>query len=130
MMKKMIVALMIMVTTAASAATVSAASTELNVVTYESCDLTTEILCTRAERHEIIIEKIVGVCLDDEGNGQILNAWDDDYDYISYASAPDIREGDVVMTLLTYNPDTNWDDDVIERCDFVIDAGVEIGEEE
>ena len=128
MMKKMIVALictMFMVAT-----TVSAAATELNVVTYESCDLTTEILCTRAERHEIIIEKIIGVCLDDEGNGQILNPWDEDHDYISYASAPDIREGDVVMTLLTYNPDTNWDDDVIERCDFVIDAGVEVGEEE
>ncbi len=111
--------------------TVSAATeTEMQVNTYESCDLTLEILTTRAERHEIIIEKIIGVCLDDKGNGQILNAWDDDYDYISYASAPDIREGDVVMTLLTYNPDTNWDDDVIERCDFVIDVGVEVGEEE
>lgn len=128
-MKKMIAALVFMATVAVSAATVSA-ETGLNVVTYESCDLTLEILTTRAERHEIIIEKIIGVCLDDEGNGQILNAWDDDHDYISYASAPDIREGDVVMTLLTYNPDTNWDDDVIERCDFVIDAGVEVGEEE
>ena len=108
------------------ATTVSAAT----VVTYESCDLTPEILRTRAERHEVIIEKIIGVCLDDEGNGQILNPWDEDHDFISYASIPSVREGDVVMTLLTYNPDTNWDDDVIERCDFVIDAGVEVGEEE
>ena len=37
------------------------------------------------------------------------------HDFISYASVSGIRE---------------WDDDVIERCDFVIDAGVEVGEEE
>lgn len=123
MMKKIIAALCIMFVVVT---TVSAAAAEL----YESCDLTPEILRTRAERHEIIIEKIIGVCLDDEGNGQILNPWDEDHDYISYASAPGIREGDVVMTLLTYNPDTNWDDDVIERRDFVIDPGVEVGEEE
>lgn len=35
------------------------------------------------------------------------------HDFISYASVSGIR-----------------DDDVIERCDFVIDPGVEVGEEE
>lgn len=78
MMKKIIAALCIMFVVVT---TVSAAAAEL----YESCDLTLETLTTRAERHEIIIEKIIGVCLDD---------------------------------------------DVIERRDFVIDPGVEVGEEE
>ena len=29
------------------------------------------------------------------------------------------RKGDVIVTYCVYNPYTNWDDDVIERWDFI-----------
>lgn len=84
--------------------------------------------CDRTELNHVVIEKIIGVCLDSEGNGQILNTRNTDFNYIHYGN--DIQPGDVVMSLLTYNPDTNYDDDIISREDFVIDAGVEVGIEE
>ena len=39
--------------------------------------------------------------------------------YISYASVADAEIGDVIVTYCVYNPYTNWDDDVIERLDFI-----------
>ena len=83
---------------------------------------------SRTELDHVVIEKVIGVCLDAEGNGQILNTRNSEFNYIHYGN--DIQPGDVVMTLLTYNPDTNYDDDIISREDFVIDAGVEVGIEE
>lgn len=85
--------------------------------------------CDRRELDHVVIEKVIGVCLDSEGNGQILNTRNTEFNYIYYGN-DDIQHGDVVMTLLTYNPDTNYDDDIVSREDFVIDAGVEVGEEE
>lgn len=85
--------------------------------------------CDRRELDHVVIEKIIGVCLDSEGNGQILNTRNTEFNYIYYGN-DDIQPGDVVMSLLTYNPDTNYDDDIVSREDFVIDAGVEVGEEE
>jgi hypothetical protein len=85
--------------------------------------------CDRRELDHVVIEKVIGVCLDSEGNGQILNTRNTEFNYIYYGN-DDIQPGDVVMSLLTYNPDTNYDDDIVSREDFVIDAGVEVGEEE
>lgn len=99
-----------------------------DAVIYEPDELTTEFLCNRTDYDFVIIEKIIGVCLDSEGNGQILNTRNTEFNYIHYGN--DIQPGDVVMSLLTYNPDTNYDDDIISREDFVIDAGVEVGIEE
>ena len=66
--------------------------------------------------------------LDEKGNGKIINTRSD-HDYISYRRTRGVHPNDIVLTLCVYNPDTSFEDDIIERLDFVIDGGVEIGEE-
>lgn len=119
MFKKIISAV---ITTAILVTPIHAAVTEPQIFIYETCDLTAEILESRVINHDIIIERCVGVCLDDEGNGMILNA---EHNYISYRHSHGVCEGDVVLSLFTYNPDTDYVDDIIDRMDFVIDAGIE-----
>ena len=86
---------------------------------YDCSQLTTEILETRGD--DLIIEKIIGVCLDSKGNGQILNSADPNYDYISYRGVPGVHKGDVIMTLCIYNPGNGYVDDVADRFDYIID---------
>ena len=86
---------------------------------FWSEDLTTEIL---ENRHDaLIIEKVIGVVIDENGNGEVLNPVDPDFNYISYASVSGVTTGDVVMTLFVYNPATDAVDDIIDRVDFIID---------
>ena len=87
---------------------------------YDCSQLTREILETRGD--DLIIEKIIGICLDSKGNGQILNSADPDYDYISYRGVKGVHKGDVVMTLCIYNPGNGYTDDVADRFDYVIDV--------
>lgn len=82
-------------------------------------DLTLEMLTTRKEKNVMYIEKIVGVVTDDNGNGEVLNPPKDGGYYISYDRVEDARKGDYIVTYCVYNPYTNWDDDVIERWDFI-----------
>lgn len=82
-------------------------------------NLTEEMLTTRAERNVMYIERIVGKVTDDEKNGKILNPPVNSGYYISYASIEDARKGDLVITYCVYNPFSNYDDDVIERWDFM-----------
>ena len=84
-------------------------------------DLTLEMITTRCaeEKHIMYIEKVVGIVADDEGNGIILNNPEDCGYYISYRSVKGARKGDLIITYCVYNPYTNWDDDVIERWDFI-----------
>lgn len=78
---------------------------------YDSSELTEDILANR--QGKLIIEKCVGTVTDDEKNGNL-----EDGSYISYESV-DCTKGDIIVTYLIYNPDTNYTDDVIERFDFV-----------
>ena len=118
----------VLAATSILAANVTSASKETgfnvpNVTVYDSADLTADILTSRSENHDIVIEKVIGLCLDNQGNGRILNAENPDYDYISYReTAGVIMEGDVVLTLLVYNPDNGYCDDVVNRLDFIIDS--------
>ena len=114
-MKKLIALAIATITLACTATTVTATEVKL----YDSKDLTLEILQNRVENNDIIIETVIGVCLDEEGNGMILNPIDEDHTYIAYDN--DVCKGDTVLSIFIYNPDTSWDDDVIERCDFIID---------
>ena len=82
-------------------------------------DLTEEMLTTRADHNVMYIERIYGIVTDNEKNGKVLNPPEDGGYYISYASVADARKGDIIVTYCVYNPYSNWDDDVIERWDFI-----------
>lgn len=89
------------------------------VQVYDSADLTFEMLQNR--KGKIIIEKCIGMVTDDKGNGRLLNCKNPDYNYISYKSVENANIGDVIATYFVYNPDTNIEDDIIERFDLIID---------
>lgn len=82
-------------------------------------DLTEEMLTTRKEDNIMYIERIIGVVTDDEKNGKILNPPMNGGCYINYTSVDGARKGDYIVTYCVYNPYSNYDDDVIERWDFV-----------
>ena len=82
-------------------------------------DLTEEMLTTRADHNIMYIERIIGKVTDNAKNGKVLNPPVDGGYYISYASVEDAEIGDTIITYCVYNPYTNWDDDVIERWDFI-----------
>lgn len=82
-------------------------------------DLTEEMLTTRTERNIMYIERIIGKVTDNEKNGIVLNPPEDGGYYISYASVKGARKGDTIVTYCVYNPFSNYDDDVIERWDFI-----------
>lgn len=86
------------------------------------CDKLTEKMLTHrsSKKHHIMyIERIIGKVIDNKKNGKVLNPPVDGGYYISYASVKGARKGDVIITYCVYNPYTNWDDDVIERWDFI-----------
>lgn len=76
----------------------------------------------------IVVEMVLGICCDEEGNGCVLNttSW---YDYISYAETDEKtgerlfswnEPGDIVMTFLVYKRD-NYEDDC-DRYDYLLDT--------
>ena len=84
-------------------------------------DLTEKMLLHRSnkKRHIMYIERIIGKVTDNKGNGKVLNPPKDGGYYISYASVKGARKGDLIITYCVYNPFSNYDDDVIERWDFI-----------
>ena len=63
---------------------------------------------------KIIIEVIEGTVLDSEGNGIDTCGY-----YVKYDTKK-FSEGDKVQTVLIYNPDTNYIDDILYRIDTLI----------
>lgn len=97
---------------------------EGEVVIYDSDDLTLEMLESR--NGKVIIERCYGVVIDAEnGDGKVLNPYDEDFDYISYSRCEGVREGTLMMTYLVYDPDTNYFDDIMERYDCVVSHKLE-----
>lgn len=86
---------------------------------YDSSELTLEMLQNR--NGKIIIEKCIGMVTSSEGDGKVLNYTNPDYYYINYSDVENIREGTIVLTYFIYNPDTNYEDDILERFDYIID---------
>jgi len=84
---------------------------------YYTDKLTGDILRNRGD--DIIVERIIGKVIDNKGNGKVLGV--EDYDYISYNGVKGIRKGDTVMTVCIYAPNSNGEDDIIERFDYIID---------
>lgn len=87
---------------------------------YDSSELTADILENR--NGILVIERCIGLVIDgNEGDGIVLNAYDEDYNYISYRRVPnEIRDGTIFLSYMVYNPDNNYIDDIMERYDFVI----------
>lgn len=93
---------------------------DLDIVNiYDTDELTGEMLENR--NGSIIIEKTIGIVLNDEGDGKILNTDDDYYNYINYSRVEGAKEGDIILTYCVYNPDTNYVDDILLRFDYIID---------
>ena len=88
-------------------------------------DLTEKMLTHRSNKkhHIMYIERIVGRVTDNKKNGKVLNPPKDGGYYISYASVKGARKGDLIITYCVYNPYSNYDDDVIERWDFIEQEG-------
>ena len=84
-------------------------------------DLTEKMLTHRSSKkhHIMYIERIIGKVTDNEKNGTVLNPPVDGGYYISYASVKGARKGDLIITYCVYNPYSNYDDDIIERWDFI-----------
>lgn len=84
-------------------------------------DLTEKMLTHRSSKkhHIMYIERIIGKVTDNKKNGKVLNPPKDGGYYISYASVKNARKGDLIVTYCVYNPYSNYDDDVIERWDFI-----------
>lgn len=100
---------------------------------YNSADLTAERLENR--NGDLIIEKLYGIVIDEEGNGKILEGQQDfikahsrqyeniDFNnyYISYKRVAGVKQGDIILTYCIYNPDSNYSDDIIARFDYIMD---------
>lgn len=88
---------------------------------YRSYELTNEILTNR--KGEIIVEVVIGKCINSEsGDGVELGKENDYYNYISYKNVGGVKTNDIVCSYMIYNPDNNYEDDIIERYDFIIDS--------
>lgn len=86
------------------------------------CDKLTENMLTHRsnkKRHIMYIERIYGIVTDNKKNGKIINPPKYGGYYISYTSVKGARKGDTIITYCVYNPYSNYDDDVIERWDFI-----------
>ena len=88
---------------------------ELMVI--DNSQITEEMLISR--NGKLIIDKVIGKCINDEGDGTVLNNRVDD-EYISYRKCKDIKKNDIVVTYLIYNPDSAFIDDILYRFDYVV----------
>ena len=100
---------------------------------YDAVDLTEEMLINR--NGDLIIERVYGLVVDEEGNGRVLMTHEDiekahnrDYNgiaeynyYISYKGTPRVEKGDIMLSYFVYNPDSNYSDDTIARFDYIMD---------
>ena len=96
------------------------------IVFRDSDEISLDFLENRSG--EVIVERCYGMAVNKNGDGKVLNAYDEDYDYISYRRCLEneqIREGTLMVTYLIYNPDTTYCDDIIERYDCVVSHGME-----
>lgn len=85
---------------------------------YSPKELTYEILAGRAG--DLVVERIEGFCFDDSGHGKVFNNGESNCCYISYAGAENVKAGDFVVTYCLYNPENDYEDDIIARYDYVV----------
>ena len=89
---------------------------------YQPDEITPKMLHDRAEHHRVIVERLIGIVTSKDGDGKILNTSDTEHDYISYKDISlNYNVGTVMLTYLLYNPDTSYEDDILERYDYILD---------
>lgn len=66
---------------------------------------------------KLVVERAIGVVLDEDGNGKIINCQYCPDCYIHYNCG---SVGDVIESYLVYNPDTDYYDDIMDRYDYII----------
>lgn len=94
---------------------------------YDSHNVTGGMLANRTKSEKIIIERVIAIITNRnrEGDAKVLNT-NGDYNYISYYGTDlDYTTGTIMITYLMYNPKTDYEDDIIERYDFVLDRNYE-----
>lgn len=94
---------------------------------YDSRNVTGGMLANRTKSEKIIIERVIAMITnaDREGDATVLNT-NGDYTYISYYGTDlDYTTGTIMITYLMYNPETDYEDDIIERYDYVLDRNFE-----
>ena len=89
-----------------------------NAVIIDAEDLTCDRLVNRTP-DEVIVARIVGECLDDNGNGKLVND-ESEYNYISYRDVEGVQPGDIVVTYEVYDRFGNGEDDIVERYDMIV----------
>ena len=68
----------------------------------------------------VFVERLIGKVIDDNGNGKVLNTAEiTEYDYINYSTCK-ANKGDIIVTYCLYNPESNGEDDIIARWDYII----------
>lgn len=85
-----------------------------------SYDLTIEELQSR--NGKLIIEVVIGQ-VDNFVTGAGHQLDNPDY-YISYANMNGISNGNIICTYFIYNPENNYEDDIMYRYDYIIDAQI------
>ena len=85
-----------------------------------SYDLTIEELQSR--NGKLIIEVVIGQ-VDNFVTGAGHQLDNPDY-YISYKGVEGIANGNIICTYFIYNPENNYEDDIMYRYDYIIDAQI------
>lgn len=85
---------------------------------WDSAEISEDIIANR--NGKMIIERVIGIVLNDAGDGIALNTADPEFNYINYECVRNYRSGDIVITYMYYNPENNYTDDIIYRSDWVI----------
>ena len=97
-----------------------------NFKIVDASEVTYDMLWNRMETGQTIVERIIGFCTNypEKYDGHVMNMNDSDGGgyYLSYKGTDlELIDGTIVITYCVYNPATNYEDDIIERYDFVLD---------
>lgn len=95
-------------------------------VIVDSSVLTGDILKNRVQNGILIIERVIAIVLDTEGNAKVLNS-NGEFTRTKYKyTLEPIVPGTVLLTYLVYNPTNNKPDGIANRLDYVIDRRFEL----
>lgn len=84
---------------------------------YPDDEVTTDLLISRTERNDYIVEVCTGTVLNETKDGKMDAP--EPYNYISYRYLPfETKPGDRIITYFVYEIHSNGEDDTIARYDY------------